>query len=426
MKRNRLTSPMAWILLVLAPLFIASLVSAQVPPYINYQGRLSDDSGDPVTGTRSLTFAIYADSAGGTALWSETHPGVQISDGLFNIMLGSVAPIGDMVFAGQPRWLGISVDGGAELSPRTKIVTAAYAYHAEHADTAGYALQSGGGGWVDDGTDVRLATGSDRVGIGTTDPDEKLHVEGNIKLGSNMGSISFGSGNNKLYSSSTDMAFRADDDLHLQPNDDIYVRRYGDNAWVHFDNSAQRLGVGIMDPPYKLTVQGEISIASGGVSKYHINYYDGGLNFAETGVQDRRIHISDGGNVGIGTANPGAKLGVNGDMKVIGAFKGNNSSSSGTDGAPFPRPAYNSGWVDIDPAEWKTLTHNIGGNIDSYVIDLTIKYADEGNINILWLGGTSSGSGCHWDHLSTSVIDVYRGYNDCCSSQIRIRIWVIE
>ncbi|MGQ9734963.1 MAG: tail fiber domain-containing protein [Candidatus Bipolaricaulia bacterium] len=39
-----------------------------------------------------------------------------------------------------------------------------------------------GGGWTDDGTVVRLTTIGDRVGIGTANPTEKLHVVGNLKL----------------------------------------------------------------------------------------------------------------------------------------------------------------------------------------------------------------------------------------------------
>ena len=34
-----------------------------------------------------------------------------------------------------------------------------------------------GGGWVDDGTVVRLQTSTDNVGIGTTSPEKALHVK---------------------------------------------------------------------------------------------------------------------------------------------------------------------------------------------------------------------------------------------------------
>jgi len=415
--------------LILATILSVANLPAEIPHQINYQGRLTDGTGNPVDGSHSITFKIYSSSAGGTALWSETHSSIPVSNGLLSVVLGSVTALGNTVFASQPRWLGISVDGNPELVPRTQIVAVAYAYHAENADTADYALQAGGGsgGWVDDGTVVRLATGSDSVGIGTSDPVEKLHIVGDIRLGSSS-SIAFGSDNSRLYSYSTDMIFTADDDIHLQPDDDVYLRREGDATWVHFDNSSQRLGIGIMDPPYKLTVQGEISVASGGESKYHINYYNNGLNFAETGVSDRRLHIGDGGNVGIGTAAPGAKLGVNGDLKVNGAFKGDISSTSGTDGAPFPRPAYDSDWQDIAKGEFKTFIHNIGGDPDDYVVDLTFRIMDIVHIYGFGRDVTPSGNvvGCYWDYLRDSSVVVCRGADDYYAEQVRIRIWVIE
>jgi hypothetical protein len=54
-----------------------------------------------------------------------------------------------------------------------------YAYRASIADSATVAVSApSGGGWTDDGTNVRLTTSTDKVGIGTTTPDtySKLHV----------------------------------------------------------------------------------------------------------------------------------------------------------------------------------------------------------------------------------------------------------
>jgi hypothetical protein len=89
---------------------------------INYQGYLTDDAGDPITGTPSMTFAIH--DAGGVSKWSETHPSVQVTNGLFSVILGSQTGMPDSVFNGEDRHLGISVDGDDEIVPRTQLTSA--------------------------------------------------------------------------------------------------------------------------------------------------------------------------------------------------------------------------------------------------------------------------------------------------------------
>lgn len=49
--------------------------------------------------------------------------------------------------------------------------------------------------------------------------------------------------------------------------------------------------------------------------------------------------------------------------------------------AYFPYPRYDSGWlnrsqINILQVETTELTHNIGGNVDRYLVDIQIKYAD--------------------------------------------------
>ena len=62
---------------------------------IAYQGRLADAGGSPLTGAYSIIFRLYNAASGGAPLWEEqwTGPnGVQGSDGLFNVILGSLTP----------------------------------------------------------------------------------------------------------------------------------------------------------------------------------------------------------------------------------------------------------------------------------------------------------------------------------------------
>jgi hypothetical protein len=55
------------------------------------------------------------------------------------------------------------------------------------------------------------------------------------------------------------------------------------------------------------------------------NAYNNGINFSEVGVADGRLFLQAGGNVGIGTFTPNAKLDVNGTFNATGAAKFSSS-----------------------------------------------------------------------------------------------------
>jgi len=114
-----------------------SVSFAATPSLVNYQGILTNNSGTPQVGTFSVTFKIYDVPAGGVALWSETQNSVTTnSHGLFNVLLGSSTPLTDGVFSGADRYLGTNVSPDAEMSPRTRIATVAYAFRPATVDGA--------------------------------------------------------------------------------------------------------------------------------------------------------------------------------------------------------------------------------------------------------------------------------------------------
>src|SRR5210317_1837889 len=84
-------------------ILISATAMSAVPPYMNYQGRLTDDAGNPLDTTVNVTFTVYDDSTGGTPLWSEIHPSVTVTDGLFSVLLGTVIQMGPNVFDGTER-----------------------------------------------------------------------------------------------------------------------------------------------------------------------------------------------------------------------------------------------------------------------------------------------------------------------------------
>lgn len=103
-------------------------------PTIQFQGRLLDPiTGQPKSdGAYPMTFRLYGQAAGGTALWTESK-NVTLTRGLFNTQLGDTTPLPSEIFTGQPLYLGIQVGNDAEAAPRQVVDHDAYAFYAENA-----------------------------------------------------------------------------------------------------------------------------------------------------------------------------------------------------------------------------------------------------------------------------------------------------
>ena len=101
---------------------------------IAYQGRLADSAGTPITDTVNMEFRLYDVAEGGTPLWEELWTGanaVRVSDGLFNVMLGSLNAIPQNVIAGHDQlWLGITVGTDDEMTPRVQLGSVPFAVQA--------------------------------------------------------------------------------------------------------------------------------------------------------------------------------------------------------------------------------------------------------------------------------------------------------
>jgi len=127
-------------------LLLAAVISTSVggradtPAEVSLQGRLTDETGTPVTaGVKTMTFAIFATETAGTALWAETLQVLSDDDGLWNARLGGQSPLTATVFDAVPRWLEISVDDGVnpvESLPRVELAANPYAYRVSTLDGA--------------------------------------------------------------------------------------------------------------------------------------------------------------------------------------------------------------------------------------------------------------------------------------------------
>jgi hypothetical protein len=121
------------------PVVQPDAAAGTVPHLLQFAGTLKDATMRPVTGAASVTFALYSEQDGGTALWSETQNVLADASGHFNVLLGGATANGipaELFGTGQSRWLGISVARSAEM-PRVLLASVPYALKAADADTLG-------------------------------------------------------------------------------------------------------------------------------------------------------------------------------------------------------------------------------------------------------------------------------------------------
>ena len=102
---------------------IASTIYAQnIPQKISFQGRLIDaNTQKPVTAEKNFTFKIGD--------WIEEHKNVQVSNGLYSAILGSINPIPLTLFNDWQANMKILVDG-KEMAPDIGMVSVPYAFQA--------------------------------------------------------------------------------------------------------------------------------------------------------------------------------------------------------------------------------------------------------------------------------------------------------
>jgi hypothetical protein len=115
--------------------------SSAVPQIIQFSGTLGSSASPIPSGTISITFTLYENEQGGTALWSETD-NVQVdAQGHYTALLGSASPQGlplSLFTTAQAHWLAVQplLQGFAE-QPRVLLVSAPYALKAGDAETIG-------------------------------------------------------------------------------------------------------------------------------------------------------------------------------------------------------------------------------------------------------------------------------------------------
>ena len=200
------------------------------------------------------------------------------------------------------------------------------------------------------------------VGIGTTGPNEKLEVNGNIKLSSTAGQTAtpsyiwlgndYSNGQTRdklkiyLYNSGTEqygftVGDQSDIQYHSNQEHDFYV---ANSLKVRISQSGN-VGIGTTNPAAKLNIESPLgSDIAFRLTQTSKNWWEfkntGGTN--DLNLSDAfgtYVTFKNGGNVGIGTTNPSAKL----DVAGTGNFTGLVSGITPVAAANFVTKAYADG-----------------------------------------------------------------------------------
>ena len=112
------------ILLIITIFLIIPFASqAQVPRLVHYQGTLNNSDDTPFTGTTDLQFSIFSSLKSENSLWSEVHKNVKISDGNYEVFLGSQNPLNLSYYE---YFLEVKAENVNNNSERTMIVGSGY------------------------------------------------------------------------------------------------------------------------------------------------------------------------------------------------------------------------------------------------------------------------------------------------------------
>ena len=131
MKKSFIRPLLVWAFTI----FSATIVTAQTSnPTINIQGTLKDASGKSVdNGNYQVTFRLYSAETGGSVVWQELAQ-VEANGGIYSYNLGSATPLTSTVF-GSTVYMSLEFNG-FELTPRTELTYAPYAFASTIAQTA--------------------------------------------------------------------------------------------------------------------------------------------------------------------------------------------------------------------------------------------------------------------------------------------------
>lgn len=341
----------SWVSLVF--IFIGfSQTTFAVPGMINFQGKL-EVNGAPFSGTGFFRFAIV-DDTGTTIFWanddneppiSEPTTDVQIDgivNGLYNVVLGDSPQLSipASVFDNDNIFLRIWFDDGQtgmqQLNPDQKVVSVGFSLKTQDANTLANLsstqfLRSD----QDDETSGSLFVNGN-IGIGTSSPDARLHVNGD----SLFSGFLFGSNLSEGYAQITSSGINIHNaegtggnpvrlgSAYFSPglyrNGDLTLRTDSSGDIILITEGSGSVGIGTTNPSQTLWVRDTdnpscIALQQGDNTEFRFAAHSSGaftITPGSAGGNWNTFTITSDENVGIGTSNPMNKLHVAGNMQI--------------------------------------------------------------------------------------------------------------
>jgi hypothetical protein len=290
---------------------LAGVHAQGVTQPFTYQGYLRQGGAPLNNPSQSMRFRIYDALTGGTALWDSGALTVNVSNGLFTVQLNP--PVS--VWTGADRFLEIQV-GTTTLTPRVRIGATPYA------NTATLLNMFRSGTTNPDRMVITHSPAFSNWGLQYRDSDDSFHFLNNGATVLRVGlagptalQIPADAGAGRVLTS--DAAGNASwQDLPA-----------GASVWAVsganiYNTNTGNVGIGTTTPTAKLDVRGGMLVDSSSGSlrigypssanQWHFNTIGGGANLQlwENAAGAIRMYFAAGGNIGIGTTAPAARLDI--------------------------------------------------------------------------------------------------------------------
>lgn len=263
-------------------LWFGSLTASAQPTAFTYQGQLNV-GGNPANASYDMQFKLFDALTAGTQIGSTaTLTNVTVTNGVFTVTLD----FGAAAFPGANRWLEISVRLAGSgtyttLTPRQPLTSTPYAIKSLNAATAD-GLSAACVGCVSS-TQIGAGSGNYIQNTTTEQQQANFNIAGNGVIWGNLG-------------------------IGANPMTKLHISEFGDaRLRLETESSSKYAVTEYKTPPWTWhTGVGGSAVSNDLNSKYYI--YDATLG-------QTRMVITPGGNVGIGTTAPAAKLDTAGTIR---------------------------------------------------------------------------------------------------------------